>query len=143
MRATFEKKRGKMLSKRQEIISSDLSLSKSSIREPEIPLRLSAKDTSIRRALEQAQVMLEEEREAREDLQKKVARLQLRGIDREKEFRRIIQEAIPFCLKDRSAAVLNADLRAVQSKLLAFFEVTQSEVERSLSEERQSLEEQM
>jgi hypothetical protein len=58
MRATFEKKRGKLLSKRQDIISSDLSQSKSSIREPEIALRLTSKDTSIRRALEQAQSML-------------------------------------------------------------------------------------
>jgi hypothetical protein len=78
MRASFEKKRGKMLTKRQELISSDLSQSKSSI-EPDFA-KPNPKGTSIRKALEQAQAMLEEEREGRLELEKKVSKLQLRGI---------------------------------------------------------------
>lgn len=62
MRASFEKKRGKMLSKRQEVISSDLSQSKSSIREPEITFKVNPRATTIKNALEQAQILLQEER---------------------------------------------------------------------------------
>lgn len=82
MRSSFEKKRTKVITKRQEVITSDLSLSKSSLRETENGQK-SQKALGLRKALEQLQAVLLEEREKREELEGKIAKLQLRTIERE------------------------------------------------------------
>lgn len=79
MRSSFEKKRTKVITKRQEVIASDLSLSKSSLKETENGQK-SQKSLGLRKALEQLQAVLLEEREKREELEGKLAKLQLRTI---------------------------------------------------------------
>lgn len=101
MRASFESKRRKVLIKPSLDNSEELQQSKSSLRETVNSFqphnKTNQSSESLRKALEQVQVVLLEEKETREFLEEKVTKIYQRSIMREDEFRRLLQETIPFC----------------------------------------------
>ena len=133
MRSNFETKRRKFLTKRREPDAYDMRESTSDLHEDFS--HPATKNEPLRTALEHTSALFEEEKAARKSLESKLEQTYSRFLRREDEFRRLLQDSIPYIEKQKAPTYSTAELARLHEQFVAFFERSNKEVERTLEDE--------